>query len=171
MPVLSRIPYSDANRSICQDRRVSFVRALYAVSLFAEGKYDEAIDIFLELDTNPAKVVAMYPPVVSGRLSKPQEEWITLFGGKRAVSFRESSVDDAAPQQDSSTSITASDTASLTEKRIENIQEREAASTSNPPASTSRISLPSQNESPARGNEETPGRPAPLEHSHFTHPQ
>ncbi len=160
--LLSRIPYSDANRSICQDRRVSFARGLYAVSLFVEGKYDEAIDIFLELDTNPAKVVAMYPPIVSGRLSKPHEEWIALFGGNCAGALRGSSVDDAAPQQDSSTLTTASDTASLTEKQIESIQEEKVASVSNPPASTSRVSLPSQTESPTRPHDETPGRLAPV---------
>jgi Vam6/Vps39-like protein vacuolar protein sorting-associated protein 39 len=39
------------------------------------------MDTFIELDINPAKVVALYPESVAGRLSMPQEEWISLFGG------------------------------------------------------------------------------------------
>jgi len=56
---------------------------LYAVSLFKNGKYDEAIDIFIELDTNPSKVVSLYPESIAGRLSTPEQDWILLFGGPR----------------------------------------------------------------------------------------
>ncbi|KAF8311952.1 hypothetical protein DL93DRAFT_2060501 [Clavulina sp. PMI_390] len=62
-------------------RRYAFIRSLYAMDLFAKGSYDEAINIFLELNVNPAKVVALYPEVVSGRLFVPREDWIPLFGG------------------------------------------------------------------------------------------
>jgi hypothetical protein len=51
------------------------------VQLFSREQYDEAINVFLELDTNPAKVVALYPESVSGRLAKPRKEWVGLFGG------------------------------------------------------------------------------------------
>ncbi|TFK27815.1 hypothetical protein FA15DRAFT_666044 [Coprinopsis marcescibilis] len=57
------------------------IRALYAVSQFRSGKFDEAIDTFIELDFNPAKVVALYPEAVSGRLSVSQDKWIPLYGG------------------------------------------------------------------------------------------
>lgn len=56
---------------------------MYAVSLFKNGKYDEAIDIFIELDTNPSKVVSLYPESIAGRLSAPEEDWIGLFGGPK----------------------------------------------------------------------------------------
>lgn len=64
-----------------QDERRTQIRALNAVAQFREGKYDDAINTFLELDLNPAKVVALYPKRVAGRLSVPQNEWIPLFGG------------------------------------------------------------------------------------------
>lgn len=35
----------------------------------------------MELNTNPAKVVALFPESVAGRLSRPRSEWISLFGG------------------------------------------------------------------------------------------
>lgn len=54
---------------------------MYAVSLFKNGKYDEAIDIFIELDANPSKVVSLYPESIAGRLSTPEKDWIVLFGG------------------------------------------------------------------------------------------
>lgn len=51
--------------------------------MFKSGKYDEAIDIFIELDTNPSKVVSLYPESIAGRLSAPEKDWIVLFGGPR----------------------------------------------------------------------------------------
>ena len=51
--------------------------------MFKDGKYDEAIDIFIELDTNPALVVSLYPESIAGRLSTLEKDWITLFGGPK----------------------------------------------------------------------------------------
>lgn len=39
--------------------------------------------MFINLNINPAKVIALYPSSVSGRLSVPQTEWIPLFGGPK----------------------------------------------------------------------------------------
>jgi hypothetical protein len=64
-----------------QDQRRTRIRALNAVAQFRASKFDAAIDTFIELDFNPAKVVALYPESVSGRLSVPQEGWIPLYGG------------------------------------------------------------------------------------------
>lgn len=61
------------------------MRSLYAVSQFKAGYFNGAINLFLELNINPAKVVALFPESVSGRLSVPQEEWIPLFGGPRKI--------------------------------------------------------------------------------------
>ncbi|KIM35275.1 hypothetical protein M413DRAFT_449849 [Hebeloma cylindrosporum] len=63
-----------------EQRRIR-IRALNAVSQFRASKFDAAIDTFIELDFNPAKVVALYPEAVSGRLFVPQEKWIPLYGG------------------------------------------------------------------------------------------
>ena len=57
------------------------IRGLLAVSYFQRGDFDFAIDIFLELEVNPAKVVALYPEKVAGRLARPKTEWIEMFGG------------------------------------------------------------------------------------------
>ena len=35
----------------------------------------------MELNVNPAKVVALYPEIVAGRLSVPQDQWIPLYEG------------------------------------------------------------------------------------------
>ncbi|EAU85277.2 rab guanyl-nucleotide exchange factor [Coprinopsis cinerea okayama7 len=64
-----------------KDQRRTRIRALNAVAQFRAGKFDEAIDTFIALDFNPAKVVALYPEAVSGRLAVPQERWIPLYGG------------------------------------------------------------------------------------------
>ncbi|KAH9926823.1 hypothetical protein B0H21DRAFT_138019 [Amylocystis lapponica] len=64
-----------------KDSRVRRVRALHAVSQFRVAHFDDAINTFLDLDINPAKVVALYPESLAGRLSVPQDEWIHLFGG------------------------------------------------------------------------------------------
>ena len=64
-----------------QDQRRTRIRALNAVAQFRAAKFDAAIDTFIELDFNPAKVVALYPESVAGRLSVPREGWIPLYGG------------------------------------------------------------------------------------------
>lgn len=71
---------------IGQEQRRIRIRALNAVSQFRAANFDAAIDTFIELDFNPAKVVALYPEVVAGRLSVPQEGWISLYGGPSAKS-------------------------------------------------------------------------------------
>ncbi|KXN86467.1 Vam6/Vps39-like protein [Leucoagaricus sp. SymC.cos] len=63
-----------------EQRRIR-IRALNAVSQFRASKFQEAIDAFFHLDFNPAKVIALYPETVSGRLAVPQREWIQLYGG------------------------------------------------------------------------------------------
>ena len=55
---------------------------MHAVALLAQKHAEQAINIFLELDVNPAKVVALYPDEVAGRLAQPQGKWIELFGEK-----------------------------------------------------------------------------------------
>lgn len=53
---------------------------LYSISLVDAGMVDDAIDIFIELETNPAKVIALFPENISGRLYTPTHEWSILFG-------------------------------------------------------------------------------------------
>lgn len=77
---------------LAQDQRFTKIRALNAVSQFQASKFDAAIDTFNELDVNPAKVVALYPESVAGRLSTPHESWISLFGGPKPVTDDSSSL-------------------------------------------------------------------------------
>ncbi|CAE6446777.1 unnamed protein product [Rhizoctonia solani] len=58
------------------------IQGLRGVQLFQEGQYEQAVEIFLGLDMNPAKVIALYPDSISGRLAAPREKWIELFGGE-----------------------------------------------------------------------------------------
>ncbi|CAE6426422.1 unnamed protein product [Rhizoctonia solani] len=58
------------------------IQGLRGVQLFQEGQFEQAIDVFLALDMNPAKVIALYPDSISGRLAAPRERWIQLFGGE-----------------------------------------------------------------------------------------
>lgn len=83
-----------------QDERRTRIQAVNAVSQFRAGQYDDAINVFLELDLNPAKVVALYPERVAGRLAVPQTEWIQLFGGPAAP----------APKPEDATSTKSNDT-------------------------------------------------------------
>ncbi|KAJ7645378.1 hypothetical protein B0H17DRAFT_450082 [Mycena rosella] len=64
-----------------KEQRVTRIRGLNAVSQFRASQFDTAIDTLIALDVNPAKVVALYPEAVAGRLSVPQDHWIPLFDG------------------------------------------------------------------------------------------
>ncbi|KAG6916169.1 hypothetical protein DXG01_008142 [Tephrocybe rancida] len=74
-----------------KETRRTRIRALNAVADYREAKFDDAIDTFIELDFNPAKVVALYPEQVAGRLSVPLEGWIPLYGGPKSIANEASS--------------------------------------------------------------------------------
>lgn len=64
-----------------KDQRSVKIKGLDAISRFRAGRYQEAIATLVDLNFNPAKVVALYPENIAGRLSVPQERWIPLYGG------------------------------------------------------------------------------------------
>ncbi|KDN52129.1 hypothetical protein K437DRAFT_232725 [Tilletiaria anomala UBC 951] len=64
-----------------EQRRIQ-VQNLYAVHLFSTQKFDDAIEIFLALDTNPAQVLTLYPEEISGALSHPRSQWFSVFGAE-----------------------------------------------------------------------------------------
>ena len=66
------------------------------MSQFRAGEYDHALDLFVELNINPAKVISLYPETVSGRLSVPRERWIQLFGGPATKAVKEASSSSAS---------------------------------------------------------------------------
>ncbi|KAG6849265.1 hypothetical protein H0H93_009921 [Arthromyces matolae] len=76
------------------------IRALNAVSDFRVAKFDAAIDTFIDLDFNPAKVVALYPEQVAGRLSVPQDEWIHLYGGPKPITADDNSMKSTSENAD-----------------------------------------------------------------------
>ncbi|KAJ3775239.1 hypothetical protein FB446DRAFT_417887 [Lentinula raphanica] len=83
MDALKLLDIIDASELPNRDDWRYQIRALNAVSEFQAGQFDKAIDTFTELNINPAKVVALYPESISGRLSIPAERWIELYGGPR----------------------------------------------------------------------------------------
>ena len=64
-----------------KDKRTSLTKALDAISQFRAGEFDTALDLFVKLNINPAKVISLYPDSISGRLSVPRDQWIQMFGG------------------------------------------------------------------------------------------
>lgn len=86
-----------------QQRRLTQIRTLHAVSLFSEGNFDDAINTFIELDINPAKVVALYPESIAGRLSTPREKWFELHSGRPPPDFVQIKTDIVSPPQEAST--------------------------------------------------------------------
>lgn len=71
-----------------KDERRAHVQSLFALALFADERFDEAIEMFMELDTNPAKVIALYPAAVAGELSRSRDEWFPIFGCKMPARLR-----------------------------------------------------------------------------------
>ncbi|TIC02465.1 hypothetical protein E3Q17_01424 [Wallemia mellicola] len=69
---------SDNNQEF-QEFRLKILQ-LYSISLVDADEIDDAIDVFIELETNPAKVIALFPENISGRLYIPQENWSSIFG-------------------------------------------------------------------------------------------
>jgi len=59
------------------------LRMLVGLSLFLDKKkYDSAIDIFIEENVNPAKVIALFPQAISGKLFHEREEIEEIWGGR-----------------------------------------------------------------------------------------
>jgi hypothetical protein len=72
-----------------KDKRTSLTKALDAVSRFRAGEFDRALELFVKLNINPAKVISLYPESISGRLSVPHDQWIQMFGGPTPKAARE----------------------------------------------------------------------------------
>ena len=72
-----------------KDKRTGLAKALDAVSQFRAGEFDRALDLFVQLNINPAKVISLYPESISGRLSVPRDQWIQMFGGPSPKAVRE----------------------------------------------------------------------------------
>ncbi|CAI2165267.1 3075_t:CDS:10 [Funneliformis geosporum] len=54
-----------------KDAKLREILGLRAHYLFRQNEFDKAITIFQDLDADPAEVVALYPPSISGALYKP----------------------------------------------------------------------------------------------------
>ncbi|KAK4050609.1 Vacuolar morphogenesis protein 6 [Microbotryomycetes sp. JL201] len=75
----------DSNCSTALDfspQLLSRLSRLHALSLFQSKKFSLAVDAFISLDTTPAKVVALYPETISGKLHLPEAAHESLFGGR-----------------------------------------------------------------------------------------
>ncbi|KAI8335046.1 vacuolar sorting protein 39 domain 2-domain-containing protein [Chlamydoabsidia padenii] len=56
-----------------KEEKLDMIRSAHARDLFLHGEYDTALGLFQELDTPAAKVIELYPSVISGKLAKIQE--------------------------------------------------------------------------------------------------
>lgn len=64
-----------------QNRRLSHLKTLDAVSQFAKGNYQPAIDTFLVFNINPSLVISLFPAeTISGPLHVERDRWMQLFG-------------------------------------------------------------------------------------------
>jgi hypothetical protein len=62
-------------------RRLPHLKTLLAVTQFAQGQYQSAMDSFLIFNINPALVISLYPAeTISGALHVPRDMWMELFG-------------------------------------------------------------------------------------------
>jgi tetratricopeptide (TPR) repeat protein len=92
-------------------KRRDQLRALNALARFFRGDYDFAIDAFIELDLNPAKVICLYPERISGKLYKDEAHREEVFGGRKAdkaISEEPSKTDDASSQHQVELPVSAS---------------------------------------------------------------
>ncbi|KAM0791703.1 hypothetical protein ACM66B_003975 [Microbotryomycetes sp. NB124-2] len=78
---LVRASQTDPTTELTVDM-LSKLSRLHALSLFRERKDSLAIDAFIALDTTPARVVALYPETISGKLHVQEEMHESLFGGR-----------------------------------------------------------------------------------------
>lgn len=73
--------------SIGQAALLAKLNGLCAVINFSKHKYDQAIDSFISLSVNPAKVIALYPAEISGPFARGRDEWEALYGGRSVESY------------------------------------------------------------------------------------
>lgn len=85
---LLRTLQDDALPDVAERR--AHMQALVGVVRFAEGAFDAAIDLFIEVDANPTKVLALYPVEVAGHLSQKPKTWLRLWGEDREIEHVES---------------------------------------------------------------------------------
>ncbi|GAA5930252.1 Vam6p [Sporobolomyces koalae] len=76
---------SDAlyGRSSLPPRLLRRLSTLHALHLFRTNRYSLAIDAFIRLDLSPARVVALFPLAISGKLCVSERQQEELFGGRQ----------------------------------------------------------------------------------------
>jgi tetratricopeptide (TPR) repeat protein len=95
---LSLVSSLDAADHHLSDAKEMFkrLRILAGLSMFVNKKqYDKAIDIFIEENVNPAKVVALFPKAISGKLYCDREDIEEAWGGRS----RENYITQDSPRQ------------------------------------------------------------------------
>lgn len=60
-------------------------RAHVGLAAFVDGAFDTGMDVFMDVDMNPAYVLALYPASLTGPLAKPPSTWSALFGTRLPV--------------------------------------------------------------------------------------
>lgn len=92
---------SDTRQVSDRESRLTLLRALNALALFRSPRArdkQKAVEEFIELEVNPARVVALFGDVVGWeRLSVKEEDWVEMFGGPKGAA---SGFDDNDSAQD-----------------------------------------------------------------------
>lgn len=82
---------SDTRQLPDRETRLTLLRALNALALFRSPKAKDrqkAVEEFIELEVNPARVVALFGDVVGWeRLSVKEEDWVEMFGGPKGAAL------------------------------------------------------------------------------------
>ena len=82
---LSLLSSLDSSENVVPDAtaRLKKLRMLAGLALFLDKqKYDAAIDVFIEENVNPAKVIALFPKAISGKLYCERNEVEEIWGGR-----------------------------------------------------------------------------------------
>ncbi|KAH8929300.1 hypothetical protein BT69DRAFT_1236094 [Atractiella rhizophila] len=86
------VPDKEARRDHLAVLSSLAIFALPITSSAISKAYEAAIELFIKLDTNPAKVVALFPQAISGKLNVEEERWESLFGGRSVDEVRAAKV-------------------------------------------------------------------------------
>lgn len=142
------------------------LRTLHGLELFKMGKFEEAIDVFTELELNPCKVLCLFPKEISGDLCREKDSWEEIVGGRKRSS--EERIDpevEVVKNRDEGTN----DSSIGVEELPSTISTSTA--TSSEPQGTSSVPIPSSSSSPETPiPSPSPSQPQarPRERSRFT---
>lgn len=123
------------------------LRSLQGLALFLKGRFDAAIDLFIDLDVNPAKVVCLYPEKISGKLYKDEYHREQIFGGRSEDRIKEieekESTKQSVAQEDNPSSLGAKKWTGISPYRKSLVKDDDTASIHSAASHKTQTSQPS----------------------------